>query len=70
MELAVIVEIPEGSRNECERDHELHRIRLDRMLFTSTEYPADHGFIEGTLGRDGTRSTHLSWSASRRFPDA
>jgi len=28
-------------------------MRLDRMLFTSTRYPADYGFIEGTLGQDG-----------------
>jgi inorganic pyrophosphatase len=29
------------------------RIRLDRMLFTSTRYPADYGFIPGTLAEDG-----------------
>src|ERR1700760_438787 len=34
-------------------DHESGRIRLDRMLFTSTRYPHDYGFIEGTLGDDG-----------------
>ena len=34
-------------------DHETGRIRLDRMLFTSTSYPADYGFIENTLGQDG-----------------
>ena len=28
-------------------------IRLDRTLFTSTQYPADYGFIENTLGQDG-----------------
>ncbi|GAA0910051.1 inorganic diphosphatase [Streptomyces thermoalcalitolerans] len=53
MEFDVVVEIPGGSRNKYEMDHELHRIRLDRMLFTATRYPADYGFIEGTLGRDG-----------------
>jgi inorganic pyrophosphatase len=29
-------------------DHASGRIRLDRMLFTSTRYPADYGFIEDT----------------------
>ncbi len=41
MEFDVTVEIPQGSRNKYEMDHTLHRIRLDRMLFTSTQYPAD-----------------------------
>src|SRR5260370_39736471 len=47
------IEIPQGNRNKYEMDHETGRIRLDRMLFTSTRYPADYGFIEGTLGDDG-----------------
>ena len=37
----VLVEIPKGERNKYEVDHETGRIRLDRMLFTSTAYPAD-----------------------------
>ncbi|MEW2517027.1 inorganic diphosphatase [Actinacidiphila alni] len=53
MEFDVVVEIPQGSRNKYEMDHESGRIRLDRMLFTATRYPADYGFVEDTLGRDG-----------------
>lgn len=53
MEFDVTIEIPKGSRNKYEVDHETGRIRLDRMLFTSTRYPADYGFIEHTLGEDG-----------------
>jgi inorganic pyrophosphatase len=49
----VIIEIPKGQRNKYEMDHATGRIRLDRMLFTSTRYPSDYGFIEGTLGDDG-----------------
>jgi inorganic pyrophosphatase len=49
----VTIEIPKGQRNKYEVDHESGRIRLDRMLFTSTRYPADYGFIEDTLGQDG-----------------
>jgi inorganic pyrophosphatase len=53
VEFDVTVEIPKGQRNKYEVDHETGRIRLDRMLFTSTRYPADYGFIEGTLAPDG-----------------
>ena len=49
----VTVEIPKGQRNKYELDHATGRIRLDRMLFTSTRYPADYGYIEHTLGQDG-----------------
>ena len=49
----VVIEIPGGSRNKYEIDHESGRIRLDRMLFTSTRYPWDYGFIDNTLGLDG-----------------
>lgn len=53
MEFDVTIEIPKGQRNKYEMDHETGRIRLDRMLFTSTRYPHDYGFIDGTLGEDG-----------------
>jgi inorganic pyrophosphatase len=53
MEFDVTIEIPKGSRNKYELDHATGRIKLDRMLFTSTRYPDDYGFIEGTLGEDG-----------------
>ncbi|MHB1594022.1 MAG: inorganic diphosphatase [Streptosporangiaceae bacterium] len=49
----VVIEIPKGQRNKYEMDHDTGRIRLDRMLFTSTRYPADYGFIEDTLAGDG-----------------
>jgi inorganic pyrophosphatase len=41
---------------------------LDRMLFTSMQYPADHGFIEGTLAGDGDALDALVFVANRRFP--
>jgi inorganic pyrophosphatase len=53
VEFDVTIEIPMGQRNKYEVDHATGRIRLDRMLFTSTRYPHDYGFIEGTLGEDG-----------------
>jgi inorganic pyrophosphatase len=48
----VLVEVPQGSRNKYEMDHESGRLRLDRTLFTATRYPADYGYIENTLGQD------------------
>ena len=45
MEVDIIVEVPQGSRNKYEWDPAIDRIRLDRMLFTSTRYPHDYGFI-------------------------
>jgi inorganic pyrophosphatase len=50
----VIVEIPRGSRNKYEYDHERHAIRLDRRLFSATVYPADYGFIPDTLAEAAT----------------
>ncbi|NBO26197.1 MAG: inorganic pyrophosphatase, partial [Actinobacteria bacterium] len=41
LEFDVLVEIPGGSRNKYEVDHETGRLRLDRMLFTATRYPRD-----------------------------
>ena len=70
MDVEVIIEIPKGQRNKYEMDHETGRIRLDRMLFTSTRYPADYGFIEGTLGETATRSTRWSCWRSRPSPAA
>lgn len=49
----VIVEIPRGSRNKYEFDHERNVIKLDRRLFSATVYPSDYGFIPDTLGEDG-----------------
>ena len=45
MEFDVVIEIPRGSRNKYEVDHESGLIRLDRTLFTATQYPADYGFV-------------------------
>ena len=51
--MTVVVEIPKGSRNKYEMDHATGDIYLDRMLFTSMQYPADYGFIPRTYCDDG-----------------
>jgi inorganic pyrophosphatase len=53
MEIEVVIEVPQGSRNKYEMDVASGRVRLDRMLFTSTRYPVDYGFIPSTLAEDG-----------------
>src|ERR1700759_3150279 len=53
MKFDVLIEIPRGSRNKYEVDHHSGLIRLDRTLFTATQYPADYGFVPDTLGEDG-----------------
>lgn len=49
----VVIEIPRGSRNKYEIDHETGRVFLDRVLFTNFTYPTDYGYFEDTLGLDG-----------------
>ncbi len=49
----VVIEIPRGSRNKYEIDHDGGRVFLDRRLFTATTYPADYGFLPDTLAGDG-----------------
>ena len=68
VEFEVIIEIPKGQRNKYEMDHETGRIRLDRMLFTSTRYPADYGFIEHTLADDGDPLDALVLLEEPTFP--
>jgi inorganic pyrophosphatase len=66
--IEVFVEIPRGSRNKYEYDHERHVIRLDRRLFSATVYPADYGFIPDTLGEDGDPLDALVLNADPTFP--
>ncbi|MBQ9980877.1 MAG: inorganic diphosphatase [Oscillospiraceae bacterium] len=49
----VVVEIPKGSKNKYELDKETGLIILDRILYTSTHYPANYGFIPRSYGDDG-----------------
>ena len=53
MDVEVIIEIPRGSRNKYEVNHDTGAIWLDRMLFTATLYPTEYGFFPDTLGEDG-----------------
>ncbi|NLC31963.1 MAG: inorganic diphosphatase [Clostridiales bacterium] len=47
-----VIEIPKGSKNKYELDKETGYLMLDRILHTSTHYPANYGFIPRTYGDD------------------
>ena len=68
MEFDVVIVIPRGSRNKYEVDHESGLIRLDRTLFTATQYPADYGFVPDTLGEDGDPLDALVLVLEPTFP--
>ncbi len=51
--VTAFIEIPRGSRNKYEFDHETGRFLLDRVLYSSVHYPTDYGFVPGTLAEDG-----------------
>ena len=48
-----VIEIPQGSKKKYELDKSTGLIILDRILYTSTHYPANYGFIPRTYGDDG-----------------
>lgn len=48
-----LIEIPKGCKTKYELDKQTGLLRLDRLLYTSTVYPANYGFIPRTLADDG-----------------
>ena len=48
-----LIEIPKGSKAKYELDKETGILKLDRVLYTSTVYPANYGFIPRTYADDG-----------------
>jgi len=68
MNVEVVVEIPKGTRNKYEADHETGEIWLDRMLFTATRYPEDYGYIPATLAPDGDPLDAMVFLEEPTFP--
>jgi inorganic pyrophosphatase len=68
MDFDVTVEIPRGTRNKYEMDLRTRRLHLDRTLFTATQYPADYGFIDDTLGLGSTALDALVLVQEPTFP--
>ena len=52
-DFVAVIEIPKGSKKKYELDKATGHIILDRVLYTSTHYPANYGFIPRTYGDDG-----------------
>ena len=52
-EFIAVVEIEKGSKQKYEMDKKTGLLILDRILYTSTHYPANYGFIPHTLAEDG-----------------
>lgn len=63
-----IVEISKGSKNKYEFDMETGFLRLDRILYTSTHYPHNYGFIPLTLSDDGDPLDVLIISSEEILP--
>jgi inorganic pyrophosphatase len=63
-----MVEIPRGSRNKYEFDHQKGRIKLDRVLYSSVHYPTDYGLIPETLSPDGDELDALVMVEEPTFP--
>ena len=51
-DFVAVVEISKGGKNKYELDKETGLLRLDRVLYTSTVYPANYGFIPRTYAED------------------
>jgi inorganic pyrophosphatase len=49
----VLIEIPARSKNKYEFDKDMNAFALDRVLFSSVQYPYDYGFVPNTLADDG-----------------
>ncbi len=63
-----LIEIPLGSRNKYELDHETGRIKLDRVLYAAMIYPAEYGILENTLAPDGDPLDILVICSDPTFP--
>lgn len=51
-EFVAVIEISKGGRNKYELDKETGMLKLDRVLYTATHYPANYGFIPRTYAGD------------------
>lgn len=52
-DFVAVIEISKGGRNKYELDKQTGMLKLDRVLYTATHYPANYGFIPRTYADDG-----------------
>ncbi len=67
-EFEALIEIPKGNKAKYELDKDTGLLRLDRILYTSTVYPANYGFIPKTLADDGDPLDVLVLCNEQIFP--
>lgn len=63
-----VIEIGKGSKNKYELDKETGHIMLDRILYTSTHYPANYGFIPRTYADDNDPLDVLVLCSEELYP--
>ena len=63
-----VIEIPKGSKEKYELDKETGHLMLDRILYTSTIYPANYGFIPRTYADDGDPLDVLVLCSEQLYP--
>ena len=63
-----IIEIPLKTKTKFEIDKERGKIKLDRVLYSAMNYPAEYGYIEETLELDGDPLDILVISSEATFP--
>lgn len=67
-EFVAVIEIPRGSKSKYELDKETGLLRLDRVLYTSTHYPANYGFIPRTYAEDNDPLDVLVLCSEKIYP--
>ena len=65
---SAVIEIPKGSSCKYELDKVTGMLRLDRVLYTATHYPANYGFIPRTFADDGDPLDVLVLCSEQIFP--
>ncbi|MDD5923279.1 MAG: inorganic diphosphatase [Clostridia bacterium] len=67
-EFIACIEIPKGSKSKYEIDKQTGLLVLDRVLHTSTHYPANYGFIPRTYADDLDPLDVLVLSSEKMYP--
>ena len=67
-DFSAVIEIPKGSKCKYELDKSTGLLKLDRILYTSTHYPANYGFIPRTYADDGDPLDVLVLCAEPIYP--
>lgn len=63
----MMVECPRKSRNKIEWDDKANGFRFSRMLFTSTQYPTEYGFVPNSLAEDGDPADIMALTGEPTF---